>query len=75
MVTLGAVLGGFLVIFALVIIFLTRREMQGRPTFQPITKRPGHTLGGGGGGSSTTASRTADEVSDIGVKTDPLERL
>ena len=60
MIILGAVLGSLLLIAALGIVFIVRREVQGRPVFQPIIKNRSTGIDMG----STTAARTSEIKAD-----------
>ena len=60
MTILGAVLGGLLLITALGFVFIVRREVQGRPVFQPILKNRSTGIDMG----STTAGRTSEIKAD-----------
>ena len=58
MTILGAVLGGLLLITALGFVFIVRREVQGRPVFQPILKNRSTGI------DMTTAGRTSEIKAD-----------
>ena len=53
-------LGSLLLIAALGIVFIVRREVQGRPVFQPIIKNRSTGIDMG----STTAARTSEIKAD-----------